>query len=120
MENKKNEIISLYLGVSLWVALGDGDLAHAEKALIYRRLSDKFPHYLDLKNDFDNGVDEFLNDFESSVEGVKGLINNYHQLARNAETKTELLKFAMQVVRDDGKLTEQEEFAINEIQQILK
>jgi tellurite resistance protein len=112
----KNEVIRLYLDVAMWVALGDGELAHAEKALIYRRLEDKFPHYIDLKNDFDNGVADFLSSFEESVSTVRSMIKESRQLHH---IKDDLLEFAMKVVRDDGKLTEQEEFAIDEIQKLL-
>lgn len=116
MESVKNDVIKLYLGVALWVALGDGELAHAEKALIYRRLQDKFPHYIDLKNDFDNGIEDFLSSFDDSVAGVKSLIQESRQIHH---IKEDLIQFAMKVVRDDGKLTEQEEFAIDEIQKLL-
>lgn len=116
MESVKNDVIKLYLGVALWVALGDGELAHAEKALIYRRLQDKFPHYIDLKNDFDNGIEDFLSSFDDSVAGVKNLIQESRQIHH---IKEDLIQFAMKVVRDDGKLTEQEEFAIDEIQKLL-
>lgn len=116
MESVKNDVIKLYLGVALWVALGDGELAHAEKALIYRRLKDKFPHYIDLKNDFDNGIEDFLSSFDDSVAGVKSLIQESRQIHH---IKEDLIQFAMKVVRDDGKLTEQEEYAIDEIQKLL-
>lgn len=116
MESVKNDVIKLYLGVALWVALGDGELAHAEKALIYRRLQDKFPHYIDLKNDFDNGIEDFLSSFDDSVAGVKSLIQESRQIHH---IKEDLIQFAMKVVRDDGKLTEQEEYAIDEIQKLL-
>lgn len=117
MDSVKNEVVKLYLGVSLWVALGDGELAHAEKALIYRRLEKKFPHYIDLKSDFEAGVTDFLDDFESSTKEVSELIKESKQVHH---IKEELLQFAMKVVRDDDKLTEQEEYAIGEIEKLLK
>lgn len=116
MDSVKNEVMKLYLGVSLWVALGDGELAHAEKAMIYKRLEEKFPHYIDLKNDFDAGIEDFLNDFDQSAAVVKEAIEKSRNIAH---IKTDLLQFAMKVVRDDDKLTDQEEFTIKTIEELL-
>ena len=113
----QDQQLHLYTKIALWVALGDGDLAHAEKAMLFRRLKKKFSSITDLEDILDREIKAFSKDYDKSVEQLKEELFNSDEISFDRQS---LLKFAQQSVVDDGKLTPGEEYAINEIAEVLK